>query len=524
MGSKKKKRIKSKIFSDHQKIGKTLIPPLRQYIGDNSTVSWVDQILPELIWMAIIIESLGVKRGVEIGASIAKSANTILPKEFFSFASSFDLLDSEQKKKLIQLLKHENCLDELRSSLKSFLQLYPECPLKFLGDNSEQSIEIQTVIDFKQILAKYFNRRAQPAMIIQANVVYFIGICGKLHFSSKVQVPNLEAIVSDFDSDESKGACARVRAFVNGFMGTSSEKISDHWPRYFWNRGIEIDPPAPIPQETSKLEIKLPEKISRFIELADLGLSERWSMLPKDIYENHQCEVIGALLARQVTLAKRMARNPEFCDVHIGPIMLRVMIDNHITLAWILKDPAARSKLFVLHGLGQDKLFLEHLKAEAEDGSNPDLQNLIEAKERWINNQQYSFLTTVNLGSWSGLNTRDMAEEANCLDLYRYAYTPFSSCVHNMWNHVGRLNVDQSGNPLHKYLLVPCDPEMEPEFDLLLNCAKYLEKSFRIVDETFGLQCNTLLPYEYWFTQADVESTEHISENTESSGSSSEEI
>ena len=120
-----------------------------------------------------------------------------------------------------------------------------------------------------------------------------------------------------------------------------------------------------------------------------------------------------------------------------------------------------------------------------------------------IDVQQYSFLTNVDLGSWSGLSTREMAEQADCLDLYRYAYTPFSSAVHNMWNHVGRLNMGQSGNPLHKYMLIPGDPEMEPEFDLFLNCTKYLQESFCIVDETFNLQCNTLLPYDYWLNQPD---------------------
>ena len=96
MGNQKKKRTESRIFRDHKKIGKTLVPPMRQYLGEQSTVSWVDQILPELIWLAIIIESLGVERGVEVGANIAKSANTIIPEEYFAFASSFDLLNKEQ--------------------------------------------------------------------------------------------------------------------------------------------------------------------------------------------------------------------------------------------------------------------------------------------------------------------------------------------------------------------------------------------------------------------------------------------
>jgi len=36
-------------------------------MGDLSAFSWVDRILPELIWLAVIIENLGVKRGVEKG-------------------------------------------------------------------------------------------------------------------------------------------------------------------------------------------------------------------------------------------------------------------------------------------------------------------------------------------------------------------------------------------------------------------------------------------------------------------------
>jgi hypothetical protein len=517
MGNQKKKQSESRIFSDHKKMGKTLIPPMRQFLGDSGMISWVDQILPELIWLAVIIENLGIKRGVEIGSKIAKLANEILPEEYFAFASSFNLLDNEQKQQLVKLLEDQNYLVEVRDSLRNLLQLYPECPLKFIDNDLEQLIETKAIMDFKKILARYYNRREQPAMIIQANVVYFAGICGKLRYVSNVQVPNLEVIISDFESDESKMVCSGVRATVNAFIGHISTKVSNIWPRYFWNRGIEIDPILEFQEPT-----KLSEQITHFIELADRGLEERWHKLPKDIYRNHQCEVIGALLARQVTLAKKMASNPSLWDVHIGPILLRVMVDNHITLAWILKDIDVRSKEFVLHGLGQAKLYLEHLKVENKGDIDPSIQSVIESMERWIDNQQYSFLTNVNLGSWSGSSTREMAEDADCLDLYRYAYLPFSSCVHNMWNHIGRLNVKRTRNPLHKYLLIPCDTEAEPEFSLLLNCSKYLQESFNIVDKTFDLKCTTLLPYDYWFAKEDNEQAEQNSENNKSPGLSSE--
>jgi len=304
MGKRGRKRSTDvRILGDHKKVGKTLVPPMRQYLGEQGMVSWADRILPELIWLAVIIESLGVKRGVEVCARIAKLANGILSDEYFAFVSSFDLLNTEQKQKLVQLLKDENCFNEVYESLFPLLQLYPECPLKFLDNHQERPIQTQTVSDFKKTLSKYYNRHAQPAMIIQSNVVYFAGICGKLHYFSDVQVPNVESIISNFESEESKHACASVRATVNAFVGHITQKVSDRWPRYFWNRGIQIEPATPITRERSKIELQLPDQIIRFTELADLGLEERWNKLPKDIYENYQCEVIGALLARQVTLA-----------------------------------------------------------------------------------------------------------------------------------------------------------------------------------------------------------------------------
>jgi hypothetical protein len=275
MESPKKEKTKSRILIDHKKIGKTLVPPMRQYLGEQGMVSWEDRILPELIWLAVIIEKLGVKRGVEIGAKIAKFANGILSNEYFAFISSFDLLSDEQKKNLVQLLKDDNCFDEVHESLSPLLQMYPECPLKFFDKQQQYPVQAQTINGFKNTISKYYNRRAQPAMIIQANVVYFAGICGKLHYFSDVQVPNLESIINDFESEKSKHACASVRASVNGFYGMIDEKLSDRWPRYFWNPGVQIEPVTQITREHCEEESQLPKQILRFIELADLGLEER---------------------------------------------------------------------------------------------------------------------------------------------------------------------------------------------------------------------------------------------------------
>lgn len=229
--------------------------------------------------------------------------------------------------------------------------------------------------------------------------------------------------------------------------------------------------------------------ISTYIDMARKELSDRWSRWPLDLAREELHEAVGALLARQVTLATQLAQAPSVWNHHVGPILLRTMVDLHITMAWVLKDPAERSRKFILYGLGQNKLNMEHRRTELKaDGLNPEEDPVIKAGEIWATSQRFPFLTAVETGPWSGLSTRDMAEEADCLDLYRYAYIPFSAAVHSMWHHISRLNLRLCENPLHRYHGIPVDSGLSVEPDYLYRGAKYLEKSFDLFDKTFSFQ------------------------------------
>lgn len=234
---------------------------------------------------------------------------------------------------------------------------------------------------------------------------------------------------------------------------------------------------------------KLEKIIADYIGAVRSELAARWRQWRLDLTKPELHEVVGALMARQVTLATQLARSPETWNPHIAPILLRSMTDAYITLAWILKDPLERSRKFVLYGLGQQKLMLEHRKATlTAEGKDPAQDPVVKAGEAWLNAQRFDFLTEVNVGTWSEVPVRDMAEEADCLDLYRYAYTPFSAATHSMWHHVSRLNLEVCENPLHRYHKVPVDPEISPDADYLYRAAKYVKKSFKLFDRTFSVQ------------------------------------
>lgn len=260
---------------------------------------------------------------------------------------------------------------------------------------------------------------------------------------------------------------------------------------------------------------QLEDVLKRFIARANEELSLRWDQWAIDLSHNEFREVAGSLLARQVTLATHLATNPLVWNVDVAPIILRAMADVYITLAWVLRDPIGRSKQFIHYGLGQEKLQLEHRHADLDrrEPMEGELEHL-KMVENWINSQRAIFLTDVNVGSWSGISTRRMAEEAECLDFYNYVYTPFSACAHSMWHHVARYNLKQCQNPLHQLHGVPYVPDQLIDLYYMYLGAKYLHKTFSTFDIATSISIEGQSAYDilydgfYAYTPVETENEE----------------
>jgi len=246
--------------------------------------------------------------------------------------------------------------------------------------------------------------------------------------------------------------------------------------------------------------------VNRYCENVEKGFKERCDMVEVDLYDTAPNEVAGALIARQATLSTTLARSPGNWTGHVAPLFLRAMVDAHISLAWVLNDPATRARQFILYGLGQEKLFIEHLKTELDErnGEDKQLASLIEAREDWLNSQRRDIMTEVNVGAWSGHNTREMAEQSGCESLYKYAYLPFSGAAHSMWQHIGVYNVQPCTNPLHKYHKVPAIISTAIDPDYVYRSSKYVTRSYKTYDAAFGLQCETELPQDFFVREMEL--------------------
>lgn len=245
------------------------------------------------------------------------------------------------------------------------------------------------------------------------------------------------------------------------------------------------------------------------------SFSELWGMVKIEPDKLEAYSVIGGLLSRQVTLSIQMVRSPNTWNGHSAPLFLRAMTDLHITLSWIMDDLADRSKKYILHGLGEEKLSMELYKKELEekpDDPNADqIKQIVEIKNNWINGQRRDFFVEVNLGHWAQLDYRKMAVESNCESLYKFAYKPFSQAAHSMWPHISIYNSRYCENPLHRHHLIPELFEVPPDLDYLYRSCKYVDKAYRLFVNKFSTDIECKMPLDWWdqyFSDTDKEQSQ----------------
>lgn len=232
----------------------------------------------------------------------------------------------------------------------------------------------------------------------------------------------------------------------------------------------------------------LHDLVQKFIVETNYELRGLWNALPIDVPEKELYEVIGALLSRQSLLLRQMAFSKEFWNHDGGSIILRAMVDTHITLAYICQeDSFQRALTFIDYGLGQERLHISKIKARAEAEGDKDGVKKLEAYEKHLDSEKYIHHTDVNLGSWLSKSIRSLATDVGLGDLYDGTFPTLSAGTHGMWNHLLKFNCTTSDNPLHADMKIPKTEHPRPDFQVLLLAAGQVEMSFTLVRKRFNI-------------------------------------
>jgi hypothetical protein len=72
-----KPKRSDRILLDHKQVGKKFIPPMLT-IGVFKEVRWIEIILPELLWIALLNDKYGLRMGAELSLAVAQSAIEVI--------------------------------------------------------------------------------------------------------------------------------------------------------------------------------------------------------------------------------------------------------------------------------------------------------------------------------------------------------------------------------------------------------------------------------------------------------------
>lgn len=500
---------KKRVLSDHVQKRKKLVPPLLAVMGEgHKPFSWTQELMPDLIWLAFLHECLGMKRGVECAMKIISTANEVYlaePKPFFCRAGSYSKLSDQEKNGLLKTLEQDGFLLDIQKSLSAIFYFFPECPLNFLKPKTPLMDKEDASEFLNKILPDLYDRYSKKSAFTHATAICSGFEQGKIKIAMDKNplFTEFNEIENYPDTEKSQMVASSLRASMPMLLaGADENDESSIWIESFWSHlsgfgDCELDYQIEYYEENSAND-ELGKIVFRFCNAARKELQERIDRWKFDLNAIEFYEVVGALLARQTTLAVDLSVSPMIWTPHSAALFHRAMADVYITLSWIFKDPEKRSKQFVEDGIGNIKLEIEHRKEELKKRATPDpqIERMIEFQEKWVSSQRITDLVEVNLGSWSGITTRQMAIEADCLDFYNYVYQPFSAAVHSTWPHISTKNIQYCSNPAHRYHRVPISADYPPDPHFLYLAAKYLQKTFAKFDTETDIKTESISAYD----------------------------
>ena len=460
------------VLSDHRRYKTTFTPPFLDDLEQSlDFVSWIYEFVPEVLWVELLFESCGPQRAVEITLECAEVAQDLFGERHYVYSCDYDNLSDEEFQELRGSLKEET-ISQLTNALAPLAYHYPTFPQSRLIGVPDD-FDPETIDVLQNGVHALSDRHTRPATIVQATYVYVLIVTGILVVGEGMGFDNFEDIMDYPETDESRQLGAVIRATTKANRASREDDEQSDWMRRFWKRGFEITD-CLYPQQlgesdegTSNESIPDQEFFEGMINLGwgyeeELltSLVDLWRTAEKDPEFSGKSSVLDGLLMRQVSLVTKVAENPSLWNSDLSGIILRCMADIQITMEWFNKVGEKEDyESFIVYGLGQQKLNLEHqfsmLSRYEEYEGIEDIEMGLEEAKRALEEQRYTFLLPVDVGKWNK-STRQMAQEADCKEeLYDLRFSFHSGTTHGMWHALEQQHLVKCQNSLHKYHRIP---------------------------------------------------------------------
>jgi len=237
---KKKKR---QVLQGHKRVKTRFIPPLMQ-IGNIKETSYINDLLPHLVWMSLLIEHMGLRKGISAIIRLVKLAHGLhqsINHVNFAICGNHHKLTSLEKAELLKALEGSGELHTYQEALLPLLQLHPDCPMDYLGSPTAPSERSHLVSKLAEAVDGIFDRYGPGASIVQANVVVCRASTGGLFIAEHIGMPDFDAMINDPESEAGRHAASFARTSSMQEFITDEEGQYMEWPKLFWRRNYRLD-------------------------------------------------------------------------------------------------------------------------------------------------------------------------------------------------------------------------------------------------------------------------------------------
>lgn len=476
--------------------GKVFTPPLAKFLQEvngskdgGPFVDWVAKLLPELVWIRLLLDSLANETVVAIVAEMVvttRKVNALLQP--LPFASAFRVAEPNRATFLASLDSRSLML--LSASLAPLVVWFPDYPLEWLVTAEDRSnvcppdalklVEkaILGMHDRRGDAAVEVERAAYRAMVQAGVIVDLVGLMDRSRpqEASGEQTDDIESIAAEIGGGPFHAFMISITAADLGDVTRRTSGLGgaqEGWQSDFWRRG-RAEGRCPIAKDSiGRLGKGMAEDFTesdtkRFfqnwmlagnaaIEATTKEASLLWSRLDSVCVTRSAGRVLTALLARQVEFANYLCMGPPYSAAPFGEIVLRCMAETLIRVGYLVgKSDDALFVEFIEYGEGREKQEILRNEAREEPAAGSEGQEKLETRRRLAAEAKLLELRAVDTGGGShGSNLREMAKTADLLSVYQRYFEVHSGAVHGQWQWLLGTNIAMCRNPMHGGHLVP---------------------------------------------------------------------
>lgn len=234
------------ILSDHKRVRSKFIPPFVEAIGPLQEVSYVKDVIPELLWIAKLIDVYGETDGTRLALLLAEAAAKTDTASNFGLCSAYSSLVKSSIRDIVNILLPTD-REKLSLALAGVLVLYPELPVGFIVKKTHLT-EIQKDRETRNLCELFWrliDRNSREAIMMLGGAMYIGFVTNKVVASHGTSLANFPELENYPTTEESKRVASSVRAGVQLLVGLpNAAQAHGEFVRYFWNQGKRISPCA----------------------------------------------------------------------------------------------------------------------------------------------------------------------------------------------------------------------------------------------------------------------------------------